>query len=164
MNPEADFGQIEFWTNQKMARRKRRKDLKQKAKASDKIEVNPGRIYRITDPLQLAYVIFPHKDAKQLRAAFLAIFFTIRNDTHQKTESTGLLSAKFEIPISTICKARSKMSRIGLIKKQDGYWQFSNRFFTALEKLIDVIDGYRIQVPPTQAAAVFSYVEIAKNI
>jgi hypothetical protein len=56
------------------------------------------------------------------------------------------------------------MSRIGLIKKQDGYWQFSNRFFAAIERLVDPIDGFRVQVEPSKKDAVFQFVAIAKNI
>ena len=147
-----------------MAPRKKRRNLKHKAGPSDKIEVNPSRIYRITDPIQLAYVIFPHKDAKLLRAAFIAIYFTIRNDPHQKIGTTDFLADKFKLPMSAICKARSKMARIGLIKKQDGYWQYSNRFFTAIERLVDTIYGYRVQVEKSQADSVFAFIEIAKNI
>jgi hypothetical protein len=148
----------------KMVRRKKRRNRKVKALVSDKIEVNPNRLYRISDPLQMANVIFPQKNAKQLRAAFIAIYFTIRNDPHQKIERTEFLAEKFDLPLSAICKVRGKLNRMGIIKKQDGYWQFSNRFFTAIERFIDTLDGYRVQVEPSQKDAVFAYVEIAKNI
>ena len=55
--------------------RERRNDLKRKPGISDKIEVNKDRIYRISDPTQLAEVFYPARNASQRRAAFLAIFF-----------------------------------------------------------------------------------------
>ena len=46
---------------------------------SAKIEINKDKIYRISDPVQLAEIFFPSKNAHQRRAAFLAILFEIKN-------------------------------------------------------------------------------------
>ena len=159
-----DLNKRNFGQRSKRRAQKKRLISKQKPGHSDKIEVNPSYMYRITDPIQLSFIIFPHKDAKQLRAAFIAIFFTIRNDPHQKIGSTDWLARKFDLPLSAICKARSKMSRIGLIRKKNGYWQYSNLFFTAIERFLDTIEGYMGQVSSVQKEAVFQFVEIAKNL
>ena len=99
-----------------------------------------------------------------LRAAFIAIFFEIRNDRCQQLERTDFIAEKHDIPLSSVCKARERMVKLGLIKKKDGLWQYSNRFFHALEDLIETIDAFRMPTDPKICDDVFSFVTIAKNL
>lgn len=148
----------------KMRKKRKTRKTHQKSAPSAKIELSPNRAYRITDPHQLSFIIFPHKNACMLRAAFIAIFFEIRNDPYQQLEKTEFIAEKHEISLSAVCKARDKMVKLGLIQKKDGYWQYSNRFFNALEDLIETIDAYRIPTSPKTRDDVFSFVNVAKNL
>jgi len=147
-----------------MRKRRTTRKVRQKPTPSVKIEIRPGRTYRITDPHQLSFMIFPHKNACLLRAAFIAIFFEIRNDPCQQLEKTEFIAEKHDIPLSTVCKARERMAKLGLIQKKDGYWQYSNRFFNALEDLIETIDAFRIPVDKKSRDHVFSFIQIAKDL
>ena len=119
--------------------------MKRQAKTvvSDKIEVNKDKIYRISDPIQLAEIFFPAKNACNRRAAFLAIFFEIKNADNQRVESTDYIAGKYDLSQSSIIKARVKMSRIGLIRKRDGFWIFSTVFGKSLENLAGKIEVYK---------------------
>jgi len=44
---------------------------------------------------------------------------------------------------STITKARVKMSRIGLITKRQGYWQFSSVFSRSLTLLTEKLNSFK---------------------
>jgi len=146
--------------------RKRRSVRKTRIKPAVKvkIEICVSRAYRITDPHQLSWIFFPHKDACMLRAAFIAIFFEIRNDRCQQVEKLDFISKKHDIPLSTICKARERMVKVGLIQKKNSFWQYSNRFFNAIENLVDTIDAYKIPVEPKTNKDVFSYINVAKRM
>ena len=122
---------------------KRKKDLKRKTGGSDKIEVNKDRIYRISDPIQLAEVFYPAQNAHQRRAAFLAIFFEIKNAAGQKLDSTDHIAGEYGLSQSSVTKARTKMSRLGLIRKRDGVWIFSTVFCNALDRLKEKISEYQ---------------------
>ncbi len=102
---------------------------------STKIEINKDKIYRISDPIQLAEIFFPSKNANQRRAAFLSIFFEIKNAPHQRLNTTDSIAKKYNLSQSAITKARTKMTRIGLIRKREGYWIFSTIFLKAIESL-----------------------------
>jgi len=123
---------------------KRKKDLKRKAQISDKIEVNKDKIYRISDPIQLAEIFYPAKNAHQRRAAFLAIFFEIKNSRDQRLESTNHIDEEYKLSQSSINKARTKMSRLGLIRKREGYWIFSTAFANSLYRLISKIESFQM--------------------
>ena len=123
---------------------KRKKDLKRKAQISDKIEVNKDKIYRLSDPIQLAEVFYPAKNAHQRRAAFLAIFFEIKNAKDQRLESTDHIADKHNLSQASINKARTKMSRLGLIRKREGYWIFSTVFAASLQNLTSKIEAYQM--------------------
>jgi hypothetical protein len=92
---------------------------------SAKIEVNKDKIYRISDPVQLTEIFFPAKNAQQRRAAFLAILFDIKNAPDQRLDTTDHIAEKYSLSQSAITKARAKMSRLGLIRKREGHWIFS---------------------------------------
>ena len=132
---------------------------------SDKIEVNKDKIYRISDPIQLAEIFFPSKNACNRRAAFLAIFFEIKNANNQRIESTDYIAGKYGLSQSSIIKARVKMSRIGLIRKRDGFWIFSTVLGKSLENLIKKIESYRA---PAQSEDLKEreriFVELAKGM
>lgn len=132
---------------------------------STKIEINKDRIYRISDPIQLAEIFFPAKNANQKRAAFLAIFFEIKNAKDQKLDTTDHIANKYGLSQSSITKARTKMSRIGLIRKRDGYWIFSSVFFKSFENLTQKIRSYQMPVQKIdEAEREKLFVEMAKSI
>ena len=146
--------------------RKRRSVRKTRIKPAVKvkIEICVSRAKRITDPHQLSWVFFPHRDACMLRAAFIAIFFEIRNDRCQQIENLDFISKTHDIPLSSICKARERMKSVGLIEKKGGFWQYSNRFFNAIEDLVDTIDAYKIPVDSKTKEDVFQMINIAKGM
>ena len=139
--------------------------MKRKTVVSDKIEVNKDRIYRISDPIQLAEVFYPAKNAYQRRAAFLAIFFEIKNAEGQKLDSTDHIAGEYGLSQSSITKARTKMSRVGLIRKREGSWIFSTVFSNALDRLKEKISEY--QYPSKRGERrerERMYIEVAKGL
>jgi len=110
---------------------------------SAKIEFNKDKIYRISDPIQLAEIFFPSKNANHRRAAFLAIFFEIKNAPHQRLDTTDHIGKDYGISQSAITKARAKMNRIGLVRKRDGYWIFSTIFAKTLENMVKKIEAHQ---------------------
>ncbi|MFC1863907.1 hypothetical protein ACFL1Z_08155 [Thermodesulfobacteriota bacterium] len=132
---------------------------------SSKIEINKDKIYRISDPIQLAEIFFPAKNANRKRAAFLAIFFEIKNAEDQKLDTTDHLSTEYGLSRSSITKARTKMSRIGLIRKQDGFWIFSSVFGRTLKNLITKLETFQMPAQTDQEVSRERlYVEMAKGV
>jgi hypothetical protein len=131
---------------------------------SAKIEINKDKIYRISDPIQLAEIFFPSKNAHQRRAAFLAILFEIKISPNQRLDTTDHIAKKYALSQSALTKARTKMTRIGLIRKRKGYWTFSTTFFKTLEGLCEKIKAY--QAPAQNRDQIdreHLFVEIAKG-
>jgi len=114
-----------------------------KSKVLDKIIANKDKIYRISDPIQLSEIFYPARNAKQRRSAFLAIFFEIKNTKDQRLETTDHISDKYGLSQSSVNKARTKMSRVGLIRKREGCWIFSTVFARSLENLTKKIKVYQ---------------------
>ena len=110
---------------------------------SSKIEINKDRIYRVSDPIQLAEIFFSSKNAHKKRAAFLAVFFEMKNARSQRLETTDHIAQKYELSQSSITKARTKMTRIGLIRKREGFWIFSTVFTKTLGNLAKKIEIYK---------------------
>lgn len=95
------------------------------------------RIYKANDPLKLAMIFFPQKTAKIKRAAFLAIYFELRNAKDKKLETLNFIPLKYKISHSVFVKARSKMKRIGLINRYSGMWTFSEAFENSMARLCE---------------------------
>ena len=114
-----------------------------KTPISAKIEVNKDKIYRFSDPIQLAEVFFPSKNANKRRAAFLAIFFEIKNSPYQRLDTTDHIGTEYGISQSAVTKARAKMNRIGLIRKRGGYWIFSTGFAKSLGNVVKKIEAHQ---------------------
>jgi len=132
---------------------------------SDKIIANKDKIYRISDPIQFAEIFYPAKNAKKRRAAFLAILFEIKNSRGQRLESTDHITDKYSLSQSAINKARTKMSRLGIIRKRDGYWIFSTVFFSTLDKLKENVSNYQYPAQTKKQHKLEDvYIEIAKGI
>ena len=136
-----------------------------KTVVSTKIEVNKDKIYRISDPIQLAEIFFPARNAHNKRAAFLAILLEMKNAKDQRLETTDHIAGEYGLSQSSITKARTKMSRIGLIRKQQGYWIFSTVFAKSLENLVKKLNAYQ---SPAHSSDEFErqrlFVEMAKKI
>ena len=118
--------------------------MKLKTQTSDRIELNPGKIYGVTDFEQLATIFFPQSTGKQLRSSFIAIFCEIKNSNNQKIISTDYIAEKYKLLPSSVTKARIKMSRIGLITHRQQYWQFSSKFVRSLHILSDKIETFKL--------------------
>ena len=131
---------------------------------SAKIEINKDRIYRISDPIQLAEIFFPSKNARQRRAAFLAILFEIKNSPNQRLNTTDHIAKKYSLSQSALTKTRTKMTRIGLIRKIEGYWIFSTVFLKTIESLCEKIKAYQAPAQNRdQIGREHLFVEIAKG-
>lgn len=116
---------------------------------STKIEVNKDKIYRTHDIHDLAYLIFPNKNARDLRVGFILIFLSIKYSPHNKLGSSDLEDMRKQkntrISQKTLWKARAVMARIGLIERRDGlYWKFSSRFKKAMQNLSIKIDHFMV--------------------
>jgi predicted transcriptional regulator len=97
----------------------------------------------VSDPIQLAEIFFPSKNAYRKRAAFLAVFFEIKNAQNQRLETTDHIAQKYDLRQSSITKARTKMTRIGLIRKREGFWIFSTVFAKSMDNLAKTIEIYK---------------------
>jgi hypothetical protein len=131
---------------------------------SDKIEINRYKIYRTNDPIQFAHLFYPAKNANHRRAAFLAIYFEIKNAEDRRLESTDHIAAKYDLSPSTVIKARAKMARLGLIAKMKYGWQFCSVFKNTMERLIEVVDCFKAPVErKSQLESEKMYIEMAKG-
>ena len=108
---------------------------------STKIEANKDKIYRTGDIHDLACLIFPNRNACELRAAFILIFLSIKYHGKQKMTTSELETIRQEkardLSMKCLWKARAVMARIGLITKRSGYWQFSSVFSKSMMNLAD---------------------------
>ena len=100
-----------------------------------KIDVTPDKIRRITDLQELSYIFIPQISGSMLRAAFIALIIEIKNHKDEKILNTNYIEEKYDIPGASICKARARMRKIGLIEYRDSYWKLSSRFIKALDNL-----------------------------
>jgi len=111
-----------------------------KTAISTKIEANKDKIYRANDIHDMAGLIFPNKNATDLRAAFILIFLSIKHKRDRKVTTTELDRARqkraLEVSQKSLWKARATMARLGIITRRDGiYWQFSTKFGNSLNNL-----------------------------
>jgi hypothetical protein len=111
---------------------------------STKIEANKDKIYRTQDIHDLSYLVFPNKNAKDLRIAFILIFLSIKYSREGKITTLELENMRIQknsgISQKTLWKARAVMARIGIIDRRDGiYWKLSTRFGKSFENLIKKI-------------------------
>jgi hypothetical protein len=111
---------------------------------STKIEANKDKIYRASDIHDLASMIFPNKNATDLRVAFILIFLAIKySRDHRMTTSELYVIRKEKVPevsLKSLWKARATMARIGIITRRDQiYWQFSAKFGKSLYNLAEKV-------------------------
>lgn len=108
---------------------------------STKIEANKDKIYRTNDVYDLASLIFPNKNATDLRAAFLLIFLAIKYSREQRLSTRGLEDIRGkkapEVSQKSLWKTRATMSRVGIIVKREDSWQFSSKFGKSLKNLAE---------------------------
>jgi hypothetical protein len=116
---------------------------------STKIEVNKDRTYRTNDVHDFAGLIFPNKNAVDLRTAFILIFLSIKYSRERRISTSELENMRkkkaLEISPKSLWKARATMARIGLIAKREGFWQFSTKFGKSLGNLAEKTS--RLMVP-----------------
>ena len=107
---------------------------------STKIEANKDKIYRTNDIHDLAGLVFPNKNAVDLRAAFILIFLAIKYSRKDRISTPVLEDIRKkkapEIGCKSLWKARATMARLGIIARRDGiYWQFSTKFSKSINNL-----------------------------
>ena len=106
---------------------------------STRIEANKDKIYRTGDVHDLAGLVFPSKNAVDLRTGFILIFLSIKYSEDQRISTAELEYARKEkageVSRKSLWKARAAMARIGLITRRDGCWQFSSKFGKSLQNL-----------------------------
>ena len=130
---------------------------------SDKIEINRYRIYRVNDPIQFARLFYPGKSAPHRRAAFMAIYFEIKNAPDQRLDSTDRIAEKYGLHPASVNRARTKMTRLGLITKGRYGWQFCTVFKSTLERLLEVIEQFKRPIEmPSQEVGEKMWVDMAK--
>jgi len=116
---------------------------------STKIEANKDMIYRTQDIHDLAYLIFPNRNAKDLRTAFILIFLSIKYNPENKLTSPELENMRIQknsgISRKTLWKARAVMARTGIIERRNGIcWQFSSRFGRSLKNLAEKVHQFMV--------------------
>ncbi len=121
---------------------------------STKIEANKDKIYRTQDVHDLAHLIFPNKNATDLRKAFILIFLSIKYHPEGKLTTPGLEAMRIQkcpgVSQKSLWKARAVMARIGIIERRDGmYWQLSSRFGKSLRNLSQKVDQLMVPIGNT---------------
>ncbi len=116
---------------------------------STKIEANKDKIYRTQDIHDLAHIIFPNKNATDLRTAFTLIFLSIkyqRDNSLTTPELENMRTQKCpDVSQKTLWKARAAMARIGIIERRDGiYWRLSSRFGRSLLNLANKVNQFMV--------------------
>ncbi len=124
-----------------------KKERHKKRPSSTRIEAARDKIYKANDPVRLAMIFFPKRDAREMRTTFLAIYYEIRKARNKRIATLNHIPSKYEINMTCFLKARSKMARLGLITKYGGYWTFSDRFQYALLDLIKKVS--ELEIPPS---------------
>ena len=109
---------------------------------STKIEANKDKVYRTNDIHDFASLIFPNKNATDLRTCFILIFLAIKHSRVRKLTTPQLEEVRKEkapeVSQKTLWKTRATMARLGIIARRDGiYWQFSTKFSKSLQNLAD---------------------------
>ena len=146
-------------------RSRRSKKQYKDTSAATTIDADHHKLHTANDPGRLAMIFFPHNSAKMKRAAFLAIFFELRNAAGQRLQTLNHIPDKYGISHSCFTKARAKMKRIGLISQSQGDWIFSGVFEGGLSKLMDHIDSLKRPAMNSQEREMESfYVEATKSI
>lgn len=114
--------------------------------ARTKIEINPARVRGLSGLDDLARVFFP--DNANHRRAFLAVWLGIKYADEQFLASKVDLTTKYGISVRTLEIVRSKMARLGLIKRVSHFspafgcrsgWIFSPRFRHALSSFGEIL-------------------------
>lgn len=117
---------------------------KYKGSVSSRVEANKDKAYRANDPILIAQLVFPQKNAGDRRAAFLAILREIKYSIDGKLISTADIPDKYGLSASCVIKARVKMSRIGIIVKREGFWQASTVFRRTLGSVAEKVESLLI--------------------
>ena len=102
-----------------------------------RVDLNKDRIYRLSDIHDVASLVYPNKNATDLRAAFILIFVGIKYSRERKLTSSEIDQLRLEkAPVlsqKTLWKARATMARLGIIERKDMiYWKLSSRFSKSL--------------------------------
>lgn len=113
--------------------------------AYHRIMINPGKIQRSKDLFDLSMIHFPQKNAKQMRTAFRIIWNTIRFSQNQRIiwiEVQNFLNELkhdhgiyIDVNQATLCKARKRMRKAGIIEYRNYHWKFSTKFTKSIEHL-----------------------------
>ncbi|CAB1065505.1 hypothetical protein D1BOALGB6SA_10302 [Olavius sp. associated proteobacterium Delta 1] len=125
-----------------------------------RVELNPGKISRMSGLHDLVVLNLPAKNAKAMRTAFKVIWEAIRcsregkilwgeiDDFLQRIErEQGRVP---EVTNVALCKARKLMRKAGYIEYRDLHWRFSKRAASALRSLADKADLLQEVLDPAE--------------
>ena len=114
-----------------------------------RLDLNKDRIYRLSDIHDIASLVYPNKNATDLRTAFILIFVGIKYSRERRLTSSEVdqlrLEKAPELSQKTLWKARATMARVGIIERKDMIcWKLSSRFSKSLKNLADKVEQMMI--------------------
>lgn len=137
---------------------------KYRGSVSCRIDANKDKVYRANDPILIAQLVFPQKQANDRRAAFLAILREIKYSNDGKLLSTTEIPQKYGLSASCVVKVRVKMSRLGIIVKREGFWQTSTVFRRTLGGVAEKIESLLVPAASKdERDRERDYIEMAKG-
>ncbi|MFC1590944.1 hypothetical protein ACFL43_00300 [Thermodesulfobacteriota bacterium] len=132
-----------------------------------RIDLNRNKIEKCNDLEQFARIFLPQSSAKQLRAAFMAIYCEIKNAPDQQIQSTDHIAEKYQLSQSTVSKARAKMSKqgLGIIgMNRHGYYRLSDRLEGTLNMIARLNDRMKYPAESQEQIKIEKMmIEIAKG-
>lgn len=127
-----------------------------------RIAWNPKHIARISDPADLAELLFPANRNQQ--HAFLVLWFALQQTPDGLVPNFLDVARRHAVSRRTLERVRAKLRRLGLIERVSRFharfggregWTRSSRFERSLRQLADQLATWRATGPmPAQKAAV----------
>ncbi len=137
---------------------------KYKHSIATRLDIDRSTVYRVSDSIMFACIFLSQKTAANRRAAFLAILLELKNQPGKRLMSTDHIAAEYGLSPSCVTKTRVMMARIGIIRKREGYWQFSSVFRNTLNKILELVEIYTAtSVDPESRIRERQYIEMAKR-
>lgn len=111
-----------------------------------RIDANKSTVSSLLDLDNFSRIVFPAKNACDLRAAMILILMSLKHSPHKKLTSKELDREREEkasqLSQKTLWKARATLSRLGLIERREmTFWRISSRFGNSLRTLADKVNN-----------------------
>lgn len=108
-----------------------------------RVDLNVSRVLNMECEEDVVYAVFPNRNARHARAAFVLIFLGLKYDPDGSLTDAEMeeLRRKHAPQVSqkTLWKARATMSRLGFIYLKDRtYWRFSEKFANSCRRMADL--------------------------